>query len=149
MVASSCVGHLCLDHCLTKASAEKIVRLRIKNLTTLKIDWKSKCSWNYVSSEMSSNWPKKKYFSIKRFQGHVYCTKQLEWCDFFGSDLGFYKYHFTLIFRVYAFMSCFDKTANGWLHKNITIHGPKIHVVFELTAAYAPEKGTINHINGC
>lgn len=46
-------------------------------------------------------------------------------------------------------MSGFDKTANGWLHKNITIHGPKIQVVFELTAAYAPEKGTVHHNGEC
>lgn len=42
-------------------------------------------------------------------------------------------------------MSCFDKTANGWLHKGIMIQGHKMQVVFELTAAYAPEKGTANH----
>lgn len=35
------------------------------------------------------------------------------------------------------------------IHKNIMIHGPKIQVVFELTAAYAPEKDTVNHNDGC
>lgn len=31
--------------------------------------------------------------------------------------------------RVYGIMSCFDKTANGWLHKGIMIQGHKIQVV--------------------
>ena len=35
------------------------------------------------------------------------------------------------------------------IHKNRMIHGPKIQVVFELTAAYAPEKDTVNHNDGC
>lgn len=41
-------------------------------------------------------------------------------------------------------MSCFDKTANGWLLKSTMIQGYKVQVVFELTAAYAPEKGTVS-----
>lgn len=41
-------------------------------------------------------------------------------------------------------MSCFAKTANKWLLKSIMIQGYKPQVVFELTVAYAPEKGTIS-----
>lgn len=42
-------------------------------------------------------------------------------------------------------MCCFDKTAKEWLPKSMTIQGHKmIQRVFQLPAAYATEKGTLN-----